>query len=100
MSNIALIQYSFMFDTGEGWTNLYQFEGTLVKYFDSLGYEADILKTVEGARGMRILMLKKKPMVTAPTKAPVGRPQSMGSKFKEMATRKLRKPALEFKKKK
>ncbi len=100
MSNIALIQYAFLFDTSEAWTNLYQFESTLVKYFETVGFDAEILKTVEGARGMRILMLKKKVTVVVPEKNKVGRPQSMGSKFKDMAQRKLRKPALEFQKKK
>jgi len=102
MSAIALIEYAFMFDTGEAWSNLYQFESTILKYFDALGFEAEILKTVEGATGRRILMLKKKPMpVNAPNeKAPVGRPQSTGSKFKDLADRKLSKVALAFKKKK
>lgn len=102
MSAIALIEYAFMFDTGEAWSNLYQFESTILKYFDTLGFEAEILKTVEGATGRRILMLKKKPTVAnAPEeKNPVGRPQTAGGKLKEMAVRKLRAPALAFKKKK
>lgn len=102
MSTIALIEYAFMFDTGEAWSNLYQFESTVLKYFDALGFEAEVLKTVEGATGRRILMLKKKPMpVNGPVeKNPVGRPQSTGSKFKDLAERKLSKAALAFQKKK
>ena len=76
MATIALIEYAFMFDTGEGWTNLYQFESTIFKYFETLGFEVNIIKTVEGATGRRILMLKKKQLpVNGPEKNPVGRPQ-------------------------
>ena len=102
MSTIALLEYAFMFDTGEAWSNLYQFESTILKYFDALGFEAEILKTVEGATGRRILMLKKKPqVVNGPTeKNPVGRPQTTGSKFKDLAERKPTKAELAFKKKK
>jgi hypothetical protein len=100
MSSIALLEYSFMFDTGDAWSNLYQFESTILKYFDTLGFEAEILKTVEGATSRRIMMLKKKPMVAVPPKNAVGRPQTAGGKFKDLANRKLSKVALAFKKKK
>lgn len=101
MSTVALIEYAFMFDTSEAWSNLYQFESTLLKYFDALGFEAEVLKTVEGATGRRILMLKKKPtVVNAPEKNPVGRPQTTGNKFKDLAERKPTKAELAFKKKK
>lgn len=100
MSSVALLEYAFMFDTGEAWSNLYQFESTILKYFETLGFEAEILKTVEGATGRRILMLKKKPVIVPEEKKSVGRPQTIGGKLKEMATRKLSKKALDFKKKK
>lgn len=100
MSTVALLEYAFMFDTGEAWSNLYQFESTILKYFETLGFEAEILKTVEGTTGRRIMMLKKRPMVMVPPKNVVGRPQTAGGKFKDLANRKLSKVALAFKKKK
>jgi hypothetical protein len=100
MSSIALLEYAFMFDTGEAWSNLYQFESTILKYFETLGFEAEILKTVEGATGRRILMLKKKSLVVPQDKNSVGRPQTAGGKLKELGARKLSKVALAFKKKK
>ena len=102
MATQALLEYAFLFDTSEAWSNLYQFESTILKYFETLGFDAEILKTVEGATGRRIMILKKKPqVVNGPTdKNPVGRPQTTGSKFKDLAQRKPTKAELEFKKKK
>lgn len=101
MATQALLEYAFLFDTSEAWSNLYQFESTILKYFETLGFDAEILKTVEGATGRRIMILKKKPqVVNGPEKNPVGRPQTTGSKFKDLAERKPTKAELAFKKKK
>lgn len=100
MKNAAFLTYRFLFDPSETWSNLYQFESSIVKYFESLGFEAQVVKTIEGAAGGRILMISKKKEVIAQEKNPVGRPQSAGSRLKELAERKMRKPALEFMRKK
>jgi len=99
-NKIAFLEYNFIFDPSETWSNLYQFEQTLIKYFETIGMDVQMVKTIEGVGARRILIISKKQIVPTMEKNPVGRPQTIGSKFKEMATRKLRAPALAFKKKK
>lgn len=95
MKDIAFLEYAFLFDPTETWSNLYQFEQMLGKYFDTLGFDATIVKTVEKGAGKRILFITKKQTIVAqPPK--IGRPQSAQSKLKEMSARKLKAPALKF----
>lgn len=98
---IVLLEYNFMFDPSESWQHLWQFEQDLSNFFNAHGFEAQIIKTIEGQSGKRVLFIKKKglPIVTGePEKQ--GRPQTLKGKFKEMSNRELRKPAKEFENKK
>ena len=99
-NKIAFLEYNFIFDPSETWSNLYQFEQTLVKYFETIGMDVQMVKTIEGVGARRILIISRKPMVNVPEKNAVGRPQTAGGKFKDLANRKLSKVALAFKKKK
>jgi hypothetical protein len=99
---IAFIEYAFMFDTETGWQHLYQFDEELSKFFGERGFEAQIIKTVEGQGARRILYIKKKqsPLISGDQQNRVGRPQTLKGKIKELSDRPLRKPASEFDKKK
>jgi hypothetical protein len=99
-NKIAFLEYNFIFDPSETWSNLYQFEQTLIKYFETIGMDVQMVKTIEGVGARRILIITRKPTIVPETKQPVGRPQTMGGKFKELGARKLSKVALAFKKKK
>src|SRR3990167_7572329 len=59
MKNLAFLEYMFMFDPSETWSNLYQFEDSLVMCFGQLGYEAEIVKTAGGQFGKRVLLISK-----------------------------------------
>lgn len=57
---MAFLEYMFIFDTAEAWQHLYQFEDDLAKFFKERGFEATIVKTIEGqASGRRILAIKR-----------------------------------------
>lgn len=99
-NKIAFLEYNFIFDPSETWSNLYQFEQTLVKYFETIGMDVQMVKTIEGVGARRILIITKKPNIVPVAKSPVGRPQTAGGKLKELGARKLSKEALKFKKKK
>lgn len=57
--NLAFLEYSFLFDPTETWQYLSKFESDLAKFFGSLGYQAEIIRTVEGQVGRRILYIRK-----------------------------------------
>jgi len=58
-SMIALT-YMFIFTKESNiWTNLYQFEDDLADFFASNGLEAELIKTVEGSSGGRMMLISK-----------------------------------------
>ena len=74
MKNIALLDYLFLFDPSETWSNLYQFEADLTRFFEERGLIVSVIKTVDGGTGRRILMIEKAqeiptPPVTPPSKS-------------------------------
>lgn len=60
MKNYSFLEYNFMFDSSDAFTNLYEFESALVDFFSTRNMEAEIVKTVEGQFGKRILLIKRK----------------------------------------
>ena len=80
--NLALLEYTFMFDPSDAWSSLYQFESTLSKFFDSLGLEAQVVKAIEGGNSKRMLLLtpKPEPKEARPTK--VSSPKDQLSKVR------------------
>lgn len=86
---VAFLEYAFMFDPSETWSNLYQFEDALAKYFDECGLEAVVVKTVTGQAGKRILMLNKKPMIERVEEPKKKEKQiSVGEKFRKLQPKK------------
>ena len=57
----VFLEYTFLFDPNDTWDSLQDFEKSLGKFFGNEGYEARIVKTVEGQTGKRILMIENKP---------------------------------------
>lgn len=63
MKQYAFLEYTFMFEPSGTWPHLYEFEKDLARFFSEHGFEAEIMKTVEGQSGKRILLIQKKPEV-------------------------------------
>jgi hypothetical protein len=55
----AFLEYLFLFNPADSWTSLSDFEHDLADFFSAHGLDAEILKTVEGQIGKRILLIKK-----------------------------------------
>jgi len=56
----VFLEYTFLFDPNDTWDSLSDFEKSLAKFFVNEGYEAKIVKTIEGQAGRRILIVEKK----------------------------------------
>jgi len=61
----AFLEYAFIFDPVDTWQHLYQFEQDLGKFFEERNLEAEILETVGGQSGRRVIVIK--PKVVIPT---------------------------------
>lgn len=59
MKNLAILEYMFMFDPADTWSHLNQFEGSLRDFFTQNGLEAQIVSSVNGQPGKRMLLIKK-----------------------------------------
>lgn len=60
MKDIVFLEYTFLFDPREAWSNLFEFERDLASFFNERGFEARIIKTVEGQIGKRLLRIEKR----------------------------------------
>ena len=92
---IAMLQYNFMFDPSETWSSLYEFESDLAKFFSSKSLEAQIIKSIEGQSGNRILYIRKKPEIGV-TPTPQGRPKTAQGKINELKKRHIKAPERDF----
>lgn len=83
MKDVAFLEYTFMFNPVDTWQNLYQFEDQLAEFFKTKGLEANIVKTVAGQSGRRIMMISKieEPVIEA--KKPE-KPMSVGDKMRKL----------------
>lgn len=61
---MTFLEYVFMFETDAGWAHLDLFERDLAKFFESKNMEAEIVRTPGGYNGRRILLIKKKDMIS------------------------------------
>ena len=60
MNDIVLLEYCFMFEPSKAWSNLYQFEGQLLKFFEGHNMNAEVVKYVAGQNGKRMVYLSPK----------------------------------------
>lgn len=56
MKQIAILEYSIMFDPSIAWSNGYQFENQLADFFAANGFEANIVEA-KGGTGRRVIFL-------------------------------------------
>lgn len=59
MKRIALLEYKFILDENVPWRNLSSFEDTLIKFFDSIGINADMVE-VKGNSSEKVIYLERK----------------------------------------
>ena len=80
-----------MFDPGETWSHAYEFEHSLTQFLRSKGLEAQVVKTVEGASGRRVLLIQKsdEDIIKVP-KEPVGRPRGLKRRIEDVKDQKLK----------
>lgn len=98
MKQIVLLEYTFMFEPGDTWAHLYEFEKTLSDFFATKGLDAQIIKAIEGGGTKRVLYLRKKetPMPTMGTSG--GRPKSLKGIIKNMTSKTVMANERDFKK--
>lgn len=68
---IAILDYEFIFDPSETWSNGFQFEKDLSTFFEEHGFDANIIQP-SGNSGKRVIHLERKQRVQAPRPAPEG----------------------------
>ena len=99
MKQLALIEYTMMFDPGvTGWSHLYMFEKSLTEFFESKGLDAMVIKGIEGGDTKRILYLRPKEMKMPTPPQPVGRPKSIKGIIKTMSNKNVKAKERDFKK--
>ena len=91
MKQVAFLEYSFIFDPSESWSNGFQFENQLSKFFAENGFEAQIVAT-SGGTGRRVIFLNKVEVIKTPEpkeeETPVRRVEKApNNSFKEYASR-------------
>lgn len=55
----VFLEYTFLFEPSTAWTSLSSFETDLADFFGAHGMDAEIIKTVDGQMGKRILLIQK-----------------------------------------
>ena len=70
---VALLEFSIMFDPSETWSHMYEFEATFAAYLKSIGLQAEVMMPVgQGTR--RVVYISKIPDIE-PIAPPVEEPQ-------------------------
>lgn len=58
MKNVAILEYMFIFDPSEAWSNGFQFERDIADFFAAMGFQAEVLD-VSGGSNRRVINLSK-----------------------------------------
>ena len=56
---MVFLKYNFVFDATSTWSHLSQFEETLADFFRGHDLEAEIVKTVSGQMGERLMLISR-----------------------------------------
>jgi hypothetical protein len=97
MVRIIFADVTFMFDNNSPFAHYFEFEKSLFDFFDSKGLQAEVIKSMEGAVGKRIVLVTKKPDMGQPEPPkPVGRPVTLKGQIRRLSDRKFRAPARAF----
>lgn len=59
MKKLAFLEYAFIFDPDSTYSNVYDFENKLGKFFKGEGMEAEIIDAVKGYTGRRVIFVRK-----------------------------------------
>ena len=72
MKKLAFLEYAFIFDPDSTYSNVYDFENKLGKFFKSEGMEAQIIDAVKGYTGRRVIFVTKiEDLLDNPIKKPI-----------------------------
>lgn len=93
-----MVDYTFEFLNDPPFSNVYEFEKIFSDFLATRGLEGQTIKALDGGQGRRVILITKKEVIQGmhEEKAPVGRPQTLKGKIKELSDRKFRKPAIDF----
>ena len=67
-SKTVILEYLFLFNPDATWAHLYEFEKSLADFFAAHGMEAEVMSTIDGARGRRVLYISKIQEIPKPKK--------------------------------
>jgi hypothetical protein len=59
MKDLALMEYLFILDPKETYTNVFQFEAELNTFFESKGMKCKAVSPIAGSNGRRILLIER-----------------------------------------
>lgn len=101
MKQFALLEYTFLFDPSATWSHAFQFESDLAAFFKERGMEAQVVKTVDGGNGRKVLIIRRSQSlideVMADKRKP-GRPQTLKGKMNEMKAKNVTARERDFRK--
>lgn len=93
-----MLDYTFILDTAQTFSHVYEFEKGLKQFFAQHGLDAKLIQFVDGSGQKRAMYITKKSDIIPVPKddKKVGRPMTLKGKIERLSDRKLRKPAQEF----
>lgn len=59
MKTIAFLEYCFIFEPDNTFSNIYDFENILSDVFKSKGYQATVVDAIKGYTGRRVIYITK-----------------------------------------
>ena len=61
-TSMVSIAYQFIFERDANiWNNIFAFESDIADFFKTNGLEADMVNTVDGSNGLRVIIIRKMP---------------------------------------
>lgn len=95
---MKIVEIMYLFDDTSPFHNFYEFEKLMRDFFAQHNTLMEGASSIEGSQARRVYVVKTMPKMEEEIKNPVGRPQTLKGKIRELSDRKLRKPAIEFQK--
>lgn len=66
MKEIVFLDYTFLFDPGDTWSSVSNFESDLAKFLTMKGLKGDFVRTVGGQIGKKVLIITRKKDILDP----------------------------------
>ena len=67
--SLVLVEYLFLFDSGQLWGRLDDFESDLAKFLDERGLTAEVIK-IAGLKGRKLIIVNKSEEIEPLTEIP------------------------------